>query len=269
LELKPQIFVAMSFTKRYQERYDRVIAPAIRQIRVNDTRLEPCRVDLSKSGDSILTDILDGIAHSQMVLADVSVIGRNWFTKEVYRNGNVMYEVGLALACRQPSEVLLIRDDGERFLFDVSTIPHKTIDFSKTAAATQLIRDELMERLKERNYINDARLKNVISTLSGEEKRLIDAFSKHPPQSGFGFPKSTSINFMSMAAIPRLLDKQLIRTVAAGDDGEPVYQWTPLGYVVAKNIEKVLQPVLWDKTEVTAGQIDNEDKQEESSQKNV
>src|SRR6266498_4784321 len=135
LELKPQIFVAMSFSKRYQKRYDHVISPAIKQIRINEIPLEPCRVDLSKSGDSILTDIIDGIAHSQMVLADISVIGKNWFTKEVFRNGNVMYEVGLALACRQPSEVLLIRDDNERFLFDVSTIPHKIIDFDKPSIA--------------------------------------------------------------------------------------------------------------------------------------
>lgn len=70
----------------------------------------------------MLTDIMDGIAHSLMVLADVSTAGKDQNTGEPYRNGNVMYEVGLALACRQPAEVLLIRDDRDRFLFDVSTI---------------------------------------------------------------------------------------------------------------------------------------------------
>lgn len=51
-----------------------------------------------------------------MVLADVSSIGKDNVTGEAFRNGNVMYEVGLALACRHSSEVLLIRDDNDKFL---------------------------------------------------------------------------------------------------------------------------------------------------------
>src|SRR6266542_3542020 len=124
MELKPQVFVAMSFSERYQKRFDDVIAPAISTIAVGGVPLEPHRVDLSKTGDSILTDIMEGIAHSQMVIADVSSVGKDSVTGDPYRNGNVMYEVGIALACRQPQEILLIREDNDRFLFDVSTIPH-------------------------------------------------------------------------------------------------------------------------------------------------
>jgi len=51
-----------------------VIAPAIRGVLLDGVPLEPYRVDTSKTGDSILTDIVDGIAHSQLVLADVSVV---------------------------------------------------------------------------------------------------------------------------------------------------------------------------------------------------
>lgn len=87
-----------------------MINPAIRSISVDVISLEPCRVDISKSGDSILTEINDGIAHSQMVLADVSSMGKDSVTGKPYRNGNVMYELGLALACCHYSEVLLIRD---------------------------------------------------------------------------------------------------------------------------------------------------------------
>jgi hypothetical protein len=32
LELKPQIFVAMSFAEKYRDRYERVISPAITSI---------------------------------------------------------------------------------------------------------------------------------------------------------------------------------------------------------------------------------------------
>ena len=66
----------------------------------------------------------------QLFLADVSVIGRDERTGDVYRNANVLYEVGLSLASRQPGEVLLIREDPQRFLFDVNTIPHLAFDFT-------------------------------------------------------------------------------------------------------------------------------------------
>ena len=131
LEPKIQIFVAMSFDPKYQGRYNEVIKPAIETIAFNGINIEAKRVDLSKSGDSILTEIMDGIAHSLMVVADVSSIGKDSINGYPYRNGNVMYEVGIALACRQPEEVLLLRDDQDKFLFDVSTVPHKKNETEK------------------------------------------------------------------------------------------------------------------------------------------
>ncbi len=111
------VFVAMSFGEAYETRFAQVFEPAIRSVSVGGKPLNAMRVDQAKTGDSILTAILDGIAHSKVVLADVSSMGWDSKTGESYRNGNVMYEVGLALACRQPSEVLLVRDDHEKFLF--------------------------------------------------------------------------------------------------------------------------------------------------------
>ena len=104
LELRPQVFVAMSFAQEYQDRFDTVIAPAIQSIPMGgDTYLEAHRVDLSRTGDSILTDIIDGIAHSQLVLADISSVGKDSKTGHSYRNGNVMYEVGSHLLVGIPA----------------------------------------------------------------------------------------------------------------------------------------------------------------------
>ena len=116
LKLEPVVFVAMSFDKRYDDRFANIITPAIESLDVGGVKLRPQRVDTSQTGDSILTEIMDGIAHSQLVLADLSTFGRDSVSGHSFRNGNVMYEVGLALACRHPSEVLLVRDDQERFL---------------------------------------------------------------------------------------------------------------------------------------------------------
>src|SRR6185295_15069309 len=93
LNVRRQVFVAMSFHEKFEPRFNEVLAPAIRDHKVDAVTLQPYRVDLSKSGDSILADIIDGIAHSQLVVADVSTIGRDSVTDRSYRNGNVMYEV--------------------------------------------------------------------------------------------------------------------------------------------------------------------------------
>ena len=55
MEVKPQVFVAMSFAPQYNHRYEKIIAPAIESLIVNGVRMDPYRVDISKSGDSILT----------------------------------------------------------------------------------------------------------------------------------------------------------------------------------------------------------------------
>ena len=236
-ELRPQIFVAMSFADAFKGRFDRVIEPAIRGIAVGGVPLVPYRVDLSKSGDSILTDIVDGIAHSQMILADVSVIGYDPEMKAHFRNGNVMYEVGIALACRQPSEVLLIRDDEHRFLFDVSTIPHMRLDFRQVDQARSDLHEALLARLKERKLVDDARVQIALASLSSEEVTALKGYAEYPPDTVWGRPNKGTVDFFGMASIPRLLDKQLIKVVGEFEEGHPAYSWTPIGAEVGKLIK--------------------------------
>jgi hypothetical protein len=95
-DLRDEVFVAMSFAERFRERWDRLFVPAIEDEPIGGRRLRAVRVDTRRSGDSILTEIADGIAHAQLVLADVSVVDRwtdsNGQSRHA-RNGNVMYEL--------------------------------------------------------------------------------------------------------------------------------------------------------------------------------
>ena len=166
-----------------------------------------------------------------------SSIGKDSITGRSYRNGNVMYEVGLALASRQPTEVLLIRDDDDKFLFDVSTIPHITIDFTNKDASIVTLRDELIARLNERKFINDARIKLIISSLTSEEciqlKHLADK-----PHDELLAKKMTPYSF---AVLSRLYDEQLIRSVGETvDDGSAAFGLTPFGYEVAQIVKSRL-----------------------------
>jgi len=230
----------MSFSSQYQSRFKEIIEPAINQISVNGVKLEADRVDISKSGDSILTDIMEGIAHSQMILADVSTIGKDSVSGDSFRNGNVMYEVCLALASRHSSEVLLVRDDKDEFLFDVSTIPHKHINFIDKEQAINVLRDELIARLKERNHVNDARVHLALASLTNEEASALKHIAGLPEGNVFGRDPKGGIDFTGMVSIPRLLDKQLIRLAGEFSQGHTAYVLTPLGKVVANYVSSGL-----------------------------
>lgn len=112
------VFIAMCFDSRFDARWRDVIAPAVQRIEVNNKRLKPVRVDTRKISDSILTEILSGVANSCLVWADITTIGH--LNEKPIRNGNVMYEVGLAQAVRLPEEVILFRSDTDPLLFDTS-----------------------------------------------------------------------------------------------------------------------------------------------------
>jgi len=63
-----KIFVAKSFDERFQPRWENVISPAIQNVVVNDTPLEPHRVDAHRIGGSILTEILDVVQKLEWLL---------------------------------------------------------------------------------------------------------------------------------------------------------------------------------------------------------
>lgn len=124
------VFVAMSFHESYKNRYKNVIKPAIERIKVNDENLKASRVDERKSGDSIITEIVRGITNSRIVIADISSMGKAADGYNMQRNGNVMYELGLAHAVKSPEKVIIIKDDHDKVLFDLSSVPHFIVNFS-------------------------------------------------------------------------------------------------------------------------------------------
>ena len=253
-ELRPEIFVAMSFETRYESRFLNIFQPAIEAIEVDGVKLKANRVDESKRGDSIITEIIDGIAHSQLVLADVSTIGRDAVDGKPYRNGNVLYEVGVALACRQSSEVLLVRDDYDKLLFDTSTIPHKTMNLTDAKAAKKILQELLIQRLKERDLLEDARLEMTASSLTPDEIILLKMFA-HVSSDEAWYLKNY-VNLQARSGISGLLRKQMATLAGQVDtddpeleEGTPAYHWTAFGIRLAQVVKSGL-PRLFHQKEV-------------------
>lgn len=259
-ETVDQVFVAMSFDPKFSSRFDDVIRPAIEDQPIAGRKLAAHRVDNSKSGDSILTEIVSGIAHARLILADVSIIDEGRFTQEPVRNGNVLYEVGVALACRAPSEVLLIRDDSKKFLFDVSTIPHIQVDFSAPSTAIAALRAAIEDRIRETNFVNDARIQMLARTLTADEVRILHALAILEPNQGrdISHPELRQLSNPDERGISGLLQKGCAKSIAINSETEGVfYALTPFGFALASTVEKLLKKVAPAKKEGDDGKPDN------------
>lgn len=114
------VFVAMSFDSRFDHRWAKVIKPAIESVQLDGEALSAFRVDAKKISDAIVTTILDGIRQSRLIFADITALAGSGGA--VVRNGNVMYELGIAHAVRLPEEVVVFRSDTERLLFDIQSV---------------------------------------------------------------------------------------------------------------------------------------------------
>ncbi len=230
-DISDEVFVAMSFDRKYDQRWNNIFVPAIEGQKIAGKELKANRADISKSGDSIISEINNGIAHSQLVLADISVIYQTESSLGVsHRNGNVMFEVGLALACRQPVEVILIRDDHEKLIFDLSHIPVITFDSGDYTGSIKTIQQTITDRLKERDLIKDLRFNKALETLGQFELDLI-ANNAHLNLLGW---KGPSFPPAVATALPRILETGILRLAQISKNGEPdIYTWTTFGRAVA------------------------------------
>ena len=175
-----EVFVAMSFHEDYASRFNLVFKPAIESVLVNGVRLQANRVDERKSGDSIITEMLRGISQARLILADVSDLNPGSSYKGIHRNGNVMYELGIAHAAKSPAQVMIVRDDNAKLLFDISSIPHTTIDFQNTSAAKVVVGNLIADRLRECETVIDIKLRNFLSTMTPGELELLERLAKCP-----------------------------------------------------------------------------------------
>lgn len=159
-----KVFVAMSFDDRFHKRWEDVIKLAVENIKVNGIQLEPYRVDLGKCSDSILTEIFMNISNCKLFFADLTTIGQ--LNKNPIRNGNVMYEIGIAQAVRLPEEVILFRSDKDSLMFDLVNIRVNYYDPDlEPEDAKQKVNDVLSSAIGEINLKKHLSIQRVVDSL--------------------------------------------------------------------------------------------------------
>src|SRR3989344_7008502 len=111
-EQKNQLFVGISFDESINNNFD-IIDNAVKSLGFE----KAFRVGLETEANSINDRIFDAIANSKMLLFDLSDDKR---TNQI--NLNVIYELGIANAIREPFDIVLIRRKTESELklpFDI------------------------------------------------------------------------------------------------------------------------------------------------------
>jgi hypothetical protein len=204
---REEVFVVMSFSDEFNDRWVEVIEPTIRE----GLGLKANRVDYNVSGESIVHDIIDGIAHSRLVLADITSYrlrdGRGMLWPQ--RNGNVMWEVGIAHTMRMPDEVLLVRSDGDESIFDLTQFRAFTYHPSNIDEAKAFLLRLAKDRLKSTDQIMSDQVLRCVDAL---DPSAIELLINRIPATGDTF--TVPLNMLNIMRFPRLFELGLIRTTS-------------------------------------------------------
>lgn len=233
-DLRDEVFVAMPFHEEFKLVWTAAVRPAIEVD--SGTGLQAHRVDASILSGSIVTDILDGIAHSRVVLADISVASEGRWRGQ--RNGNVMYELGLAHAIRQSTEILLIRSDNEPVNFDIAQInihhyPKHDLDGTR-AQLSQLIADVLGQIEQEKSL----KVQKAMDHLDADAIRYLIEYAVHGPFTGPD-PKTMRdavLAISNRAVLTRLQQLGVIRATHDAANERIAFRLTEFGAAVIKGI---------------------------------
>jgi hypothetical protein len=205
----------MSFDTRFDQRWSAVIEPAITDVEIGGESLTAHRIDLSRRGDSVLTEILDEIARARLVIADITTIGT--VQNRPVRNANVMYEVGLAHAVRLPEEVILLRSDDDPLPFDVANVRVHSFNPEQEHDASTYVGDLIMDALRSIDSARSQAVRRTCESLDFESWDVLydiaaEGEVTHPSRDDvtkrLGLWRATA----RIAAIQRLLELGAIET---------------------------------------------------------
>jgi hypothetical protein len=246
-ETRDEVFVIMSFAPEFDDRWQRVIEPAVRE----ELKLAPNRVDYSVSGESVVYDILDGIAHARLILADITSSPMTDRRGAVWpqRNGNVMWELGIAHVMRLPDEVLVVRSDSDPSLFDLTQFRAFQYNPSEADEARRVLVTLAQDRL---HAVDRAKSDFVRRCAHALDPISVKFLLNRVPYDGRVFTIEPSMD--NAMSCPRLFELGILRTESVGlvtnpEDKKPrtvpYSRITPLGQCVLKLIAQRMG--VWEK----------------------
>lgn len=235
---KNQLFVCMPFVKSFDKKFEK-----IKQVAV-DLGFECAkRVDEEVTAKDLLHEILDGIGNSRTLLFDLS---NNPKSQQI--NSNVLYELGVATAIREPEDILIIREikklDTEKSRTDMPfNIKHLNYNNYKGELQTKWLKEKIKKVIDSQNWYKSKRVEITAKALDGVAYELMWSIYENSEEGKDNFhDANVGKNPIVKMAVLRLLDLGIIRFETARDrkNKEWSLYWTPFGKEVMKylGIEK-------------------------------
>ena len=192
------------------------------------------RVKEDWEANEITDRILDGIANSKMLLFDLSDDPKSpcAFSKQV--NGNVLYELGIANAIREPEDCILIREKSSvRVPFDISGL---NINIYEGELEGEWLSGKLKKALEDQRWYLSKRVDAAAKSIDDMALDIMIKIGSRPQgYNHFGIRERTAEFRMSVL---RLVDLGILWFASAVEEGyyEHAYRWTPFGREVIKHL---------------------------------
>lgn len=226
-EQKNQLFFGMPFDKSGTDNFG-IIDKSAKALGFE----KAFRVGIETEANSINDRIFDAIANSKMLIFDLSNDTR---TKEI--NNNVIYELGIANAIREPFDVVLIRKKTENKLklpFDIQGLH---INFFEDKITEEFIKEKIASAMQNQQWHKSKRISSAIESLDENGLFLMNQIGSRPR--GYNHFNSPSLDYDKKISLLRLVDLGIIKfacVIWSRNGFEYAYHWTPFGYAVMKRL---------------------------------
>ncbi len=222
-----ELFVCMPFHQEFDKRFSTIVEPSAREAGFE----KAARVDQSTEGNVITDKIWDGIANCKMVLVDLTDDPQS----KGHVNGNVLLELGVAQAMREPSAVVIIRDEDPKTAdFDVRGLTINRPGGGKLSK--EWLKDLLCASVRNHNWSESKRVKAAAESIDEIGLVLMWEIGRRPKDwrhfNTVGQPAEVKL------AVLRLMDLGILRLGTGGPSAptEHAYHWTPFGDQVIKHL---------------------------------
>lgn len=219
-----ELFVCMPFHPAFDSKFRNSFDPGARKAGFD----KAARVSETWEANVITDKIFDGIANSKMLLFDLTDDPKSpcQYTKQI--NGNVLYELGVANAMREPEDILLIREDSVvNIPFDVSGL---NINVYKGELTLDWLVNKLKRTLERQAWYKSKRVQAAARSIDDIGLNLIVTIGKRP--NGYNHFNVVGLPAEVRMAASRLVDLGILWLATAEKGREHAYRWTPFGLEV-------------------------------------
>lgn len=227
-EQKNQLFVGLPFDNEVNNTFN-VINETAKKLGFE----KAFRVGLETEANSINDRIFDAIANSKILIFDLSDDTR---TKEI--NHNVIYELGIANAIREPFDIVLMRKKNEektKLPFDIQGLH---INFFEQEVTEEFVKNIIESAMKNQEWHKSKRVRVASESLDENGLTLISSIGRRPK--GYNHFNSSGFDYNTKMSVLRLVDLGILKFAWAiwpeNKGYEYAYHWTPFGYEVMKHI---------------------------------